>query len=61
MAAPHVAGIVALLFQRDPRLTSGQVRAMLIASARPPGASTAWDVAWGYGRVDAEGALELLG
>lgn len=60
MAAPHVAGIAALLLERNDRLTSAQVRAILIASARPPGASTDWDEAWGYGRVDAQAAVALL-
>lgn len=34
MAAPIVAGAIALLFERDPSLTQGQVRALLQAGAR---------------------------
>lgn len=60
MAAPHVAGIVALLFQHDPTLTAAQVRTALLASAGPPPGVTPFDVAWGYGRVDAVAALALL-
>jgi len=53
MAAPHVAGIVALMLERDGSLTSEQTRAMLIAAADPPPGITPFDVAWGFGRVDA--------
>lgn len=65
MAAPHVAGIVALLFERakqlpQRRLTAQQVRKLLIASATNPSGATAFDQSWGYGRVNAEEALKLL-
>ena len=35
LAAAHVSGVVALLLERDPRLTTAQVRALLAATARP--------------------------
>ncbi len=60
MAAPHVAGIVALLFQQRRGLTSEQIRKVLIASASPPPGVTVFDIAWGYGRVDAAAALQLV-
>jgi subtilisin family serine protease len=60
MAAPHVAGIVALLFQRNPRLSAEQVRKILIASARPVQGAGNFDPAWGFGRVDARAAVELV-
>jgi subtilisin family serine protease len=55
MAAPLVAGAIALLFERRPELTQGQLRALLQAGARQP-----------TGKVPAEqqlgpGALDLLG
>ncbi|MCO6453994.1 MAG: S8 family peptidase [Pirellulaceae bacterium] len=60
MAAPHVTGIVALLLERDRRLTAAQIRKILIAASRPlPGASN-FDPAWGYGRIDAEAAVNLV-
>jgi subtilisin family serine protease len=57
MAAPHVTGIVALLFQRNRTLTFDQVRAHLVASCRPPDPITAPTLPnndWGAGKVDAE-------
>ncbi|MDJ0608846.1 MAG: S8 family peptidase [Kiloniellales bacterium] len=60
MASPHVAGIVALLLQKDPKLTAEQIRSILIASASPPVGVTPFDVAWGFGRVDALTAVNLL-
>jgi subtilisin family serine protease len=35
LAAPHVSGIVALMLERNPRLTAREVGALLIATARP--------------------------
>ena len=35
LAAAHVSGIVALLLERSPRLTAGEVRALLVRTARP--------------------------
>ena len=60
MAAPHVAGIVALLLQLDPTLSGAQLRKVLLASANVPGGVAPFDVAWGYGRVDAVAAARLL-
>ena len=60
MAAPHVTGIAALLLERDGRLTADQLRKILIASAQPPVGVAPFDVAWGYGKVDAVGAVALL-
>ena len=60
MAAPHVTGIVAQLLQRRPDLRADQLRKILIASARPVTGQTGFDIAWGFGRVDAEAAVALL-
>lgn len=61
MSAPHVAGIVALMLEANPKLTADQIRKILIASARPPAPSTStqFDVAFGFGRVDAVAAVQL--
>jgi subtilisin family serine protease len=60
MSAPHVAGIVALLLQRRPRLTAEQVAAILVATADPLRGVVGFDGAWGFGRVDAAAAVAAL-
>ena len=60
MSSPHVTGILALLFQRNPDLTAVQARSILVASASPPPGVVPFDIAWGFGRVDAEAAIRLV-
>jgi subtilisin family serine protease len=60
MSAPHVAGLVALMFQKNRSLTGAQVKGMIIASARRPAGVAVHDVAWGFGLVDAEKALSMV-
>jgi subtilisin family serine protease len=60
MAAPHVAGVLALLLQKQPDLRGDQLRKVLMASARPTNGQTGFDNAWGFGKVDAEAAVNLL-
>ncbi len=61
MAAPHVAGVVAQMLQRRPRLTAEQVAAILVATAHPTGAGgSSFDPAWGHGRVDAVDAVAAI-
>ena len=62
MAAPHVTGIAALLLERQRRLTSAQIAKILVAAARPrPGAGgPGFDVAFGFGLIDADAAVRLV-
>jgi subtilisin family serine protease len=74
MASPHVAGIVALMVQKNPALTAPQVEAILQTSAVPLPAGcrqvtgpsgTASPVCWGAdatgaGLADAFAALGLI-
>ena len=61
MSAPHVTGIAALLLEKKKNLTSEQIRALLIASASPAtGQGSAFDNGWGYGRIDAAAAVQLV-
>ena len=60
MSAPHVAGTIALLFQRNPALTVEQVKKILIASAQAPIGIQPFDLAWGYGKMDARAAMDLV-
>ena len=65
MAAPHVAGVVALMLQYNPQLTSREVRSILIEGANlddftgfiesPRGSDE-----WGWGKVDARTATSLF-
>ena len=54
MATPHVAGIVALLFEADPSLTPAQVKQILVNTAVPMPGRSAFEV--GAGHVDAYAA-----
>ena len=55
MAAPHVAGVVALMVQVDPTLTTEEVRSILTETARPLAGFSFQ--AQGHGLVDVEAAL----
>ena len=60
MAAPHVAGVAALILEVRPELTCEQVKQVLMATTRRNGAAgSAPDDTWGSGRLDAEAAIEL--
>jgi len=57
MASPHIAGIVALMLQRNRFLTPENVRDLLQQSATPVGPP---NNSFGAGRVDAVAALSLV-
>jgi len=64
MAAPHVAGVAALLLSQDPSMTPADIKARLQSTAKDRGAP-GWDQYYGSGIVDAGAAalpasLELL-
>jgi subtilisin family serine protease len=60
MAAPHVTGVIALMLQLNPELTSAQITQMLITSAKRYGGREGFDPQWGFGVVNARQALELV-
>lgn len=60
MSAPQVSGAVALLFQRNPRLTQAQVTEVLQAGARHPTGEVAQETQLGPGELDIEGARLAL-
>jgi subtilisin family serine protease len=54
MASPFVAGLIALLLERNPGLTPEQAKRRLKAVSRIPGRRPGtFDTKWGYGLVDA--------
>lgn len=55
MAAPHIAGVASLLWEKDPTVSSGFIRALLKASANGYGDPDAY----GNGLVDYEYAEEI--
>lgn len=56
-AAPHVAGVAALLLQAAPHLTPEQIKEVLIETAFDLGAP-GFDATFGAGRIDALAALQ---
>ncbi len=55
MASPFVAGVAALLLQRDPNLDPDGLRKQLRAASSVPGAPPAtFDPKWGYGLLSAD-------
>ncbi len=60
MSSPMVAGVVALLFQRDPTLTQDVIRAVLQAGVHQVRGGTPFFDQEGPGELDAIGALDAL-
>lgn len=59
MAAPHVTGLVALMFEADPTQNSSDIKTKLIQSCRTDNfTGDAWNALWGYGKVDALAAMQ---
>jgi hypothetical protein len=56
MAAPHVAGLAALLFAQDGTRSNTTVRSLIESSADDLG-DAGWDQYYGYGRINAYRAL----
>ncbi len=57
MAAPHVAGIAALIMQIDPELTGAEIGRLLQETVQDEGHVDRWHHGLGYGRVSAANAL----
>lgn len=56
MAAPHVAGVIALMVEANPSLTPGQIESILTRTATDRGAP-GFDHSYGFGVVDALSAV----
>ena len=60
MAAPHITGIVALMLQKNPRLTQSQISECLTRTAHADGFTQAVpNDTWGHGKVDAQASVGL--
>ena len=59
MAAPHVAGAIALLLEENPRLTRADIVRHLQTTARerPTGG---WDATWGGGKLNIQAAIDAV-
>lgn len=61
MAAPHVAGAIALMLQRNRSLTQSQILDYLTKTARRDSFTGAMpNSTWGYGKLDAKAAVEMV-
>lgn len=61
MSAPHVAGVIALLFEKNPNLTQEEIRWVLLGNAKADNFTGGVpNVNWGYGKLDAECAYIAL-
>ena len=61
MAAPHVAGLAALIRAKYPDLTPAQVRALLVSTTTDltsSGGLPGWDDIYGHGLINAQAALQ---
>lgn len=59
MAAPHVAGAIALLLEENPRLTRADIVRHLQATARDQPAG-GWDATWGGGKLNIQAAIDAV-
>ncbi len=60
MAAPHVAGVAALLLQVKPDLTAEEIGRLLRENVQDDGRPRRWNSGFGFGRVSAAKAVEAL-
>jgi hypothetical protein len=61
MSAPHVTGVIALMFQKNPNRTQEQIRECLTSTARADAfTGPVPNTAWGAGKVDAEAAVRCV-
>lgn len=61
MSAPHITGIIALMFQKNPNRTQEQIRDCLTSTARQDGfTGPVPNTAWGAGKVDAQAAVNCV-
>jgi subtilisin family serine protease len=61
MSAPHITGVIALMFQKNPNQTQEQIRECLTSTARADAfTGPVPNTAWGAGKVDAQEAVRCV-
>jgi len=61
MAAPHVAGTIALMFSIDPQLTADQIKTILTTTAmRDTFTASVPSAHWGWGKLNAHDAVDTV-
>ena len=61
MAAPHITGTIALMFQKNPQRTQAQLIQCLTSTARSDGQTgPVPNTAWGAGKMDAQAAVNCV-
>lgn len=61
MATPFVAGVIALMLEREPELTPEEIQQRLrITARRDSDTGRVWDPGFGYGKIDVEALLNYV-
>ena len=61
MATPFVAGVIALMLEREPQLTPEEIQQRLrITAQRDRDTHRVWDPGFGYGKIDVEALLDYI-
>jgi len=62
MATPFVAGVIALMLEREPRLTPEEIQQRLrITATRDTETGRVWDTGFGYGKINVQALLDYVG
>ncbi len=62
MATPLVAGIIALMLEREPTLTPEEIKQRFrITATRDANTSRVWDPGFGYGKINVQALLDYVG
>jgi subtilisin family serine protease len=61
MATPFIAGVIAVMLEREPGLTPEDIQQKLrITARRDADTGRVWDPGFGYGKIDAEALLDYV-
>lgn len=62
MATPFVAGVIALMLEREPTLTPEEIQQrMRVTASRDDDTGRVWDEGFGYGKIDVAALLDYTG